>query len=149
MRAALGYEAGDGRVGDAADPAAGTGAALVRTTTVLRGCEVVGGHRGTGVRRVSRDAGAAVGGQSVIRVVGTFACAGRAGPGPGSAGLRRRRRRRPRGRGSRAGLVDTVHRIGRALALGLLTAVAATAATGHTAADTAARSGAALTSPPS
>ncbi|MFF8779621.1 hypothetical protein ACF07W_20350 [Streptomyces sp. NPDC015140] len=45
MRAALGYEAGDGRVGDTADPAAGTGAALVRTTTVLRGCEVVGGHR--------------------------------------------------------------------------------------------------------
>ncbi|MGW2173740.1 hypothetical protein ACWC1C_24775 [Streptomyces sp. NPDC001705] len=42
-----------------------------------------------------------------------------------------------------------MHRIGSAPALGLLTAVAATAATGHTAADIAARSGAALTSPPS
>ncbi|MFF8571714.1 hypothetical protein ACF06L_10855 [Streptomyces sp. NPDC015408] len=68
-RAALGYEAGDGRVGDTADPAAGTGAALVRTTTVLRGCEVVGGHRITGVRRVSRDAGGR-------RATGSRACAG-------------------------------------------------------------------------
>ncbi|MFC8069417.1 hypothetical protein [Streptomyces sp. NPDC057293] len=32
----------------------------------LCGCEVVDGHRATGVHRVSRDAGAAVGGQSVI-----------------------------------------------------------------------------------
>ncbi|MFF0514621.1 hypothetical protein [Streptomyces sp. NPDC004250] len=70
----------------------------------LRGCEVVDGHRATGVRRVSRDAGAAVGGQSVI--------------------------------------------IGSAPALSILTAVAvavAAVATGHTATDIAARSGAALT----
>ncbi|MFD0252393.1 hypothetical protein ACFVGX_15920 [Streptomyces sp. NPDC127113] len=68
----------------------------------LRGCEVVDGHRATGVRRVSRDAGAAVGGQSVI--------------------------------------------IGSAPALSILTAVAVAAvATGHTATDIAARSGAALT----
>ncbi|MFC9061860.1 hypothetical protein ACFTXB_28060 [Streptomyces sp. NPDC057074] len=145
MRVALGYEAGDGRDEDAAGPAAGTAAALVRTTTILRGCEVVDGHRATGVRRVSRDAGAAVGGQSVIRVVGTFACAGRAGPGPGPADLQRRRRRRPEEAGAGAGPVDAVHQIGGAVVLSLLTAVAATAATGHTAADIAARSGAAPT----
>ncbi|MYS57156.1 MFS transporter [Streptomyces sp. SID6013] len=47
--------------------------------------------------------------------------------------------------GAGAGLVNTVHQIGSALALSILTAVAATVATGHTAADIAARSGAALT----
>lgn len=47
--------------------------------------------------------------------------------------------------GAASGLVNTVHQIGSALALSILTAVAATVSTGHTAADIAARSGAALT----
>ncbi|MYS36756.1 EmrB/QacA subfamily drug resistance transporter [Streptomyces sp. KhCrAH-43] len=51
----------------------------------------------------------------------------------------------PEDAGAGAGLVNTVHQIGSALALSILTAVAATMATGHTAADIAARSGAALT----
>ncbi|WP_234438717.1 MFS transporter [Streptomyces sp. NRRL S-340] len=47
--------------------------------------------------------------------------------------------------GAGSGLVNTVHQIGSALALSILTAVAATVSTGHEAADIAARSGAALT----
>ncbi|UFQ99742.1 MFS transporter [Streptomyces sp. Go40/10] len=47
--------------------------------------------------------------------------------------------------GAGSGLVNTVHQIGSALSLSVLTAVAATVATGHEAADIAARSGAALT----
>lgn len=47
--------------------------------------------------------------------------------------------------GAAFGLVNTVHQIGGALALSLLTAVAATVSTGHAAADIAGRSGAALT----
>ncbi|GAA4600660.1 MFS transporter [Actinoallomurus liliacearum] len=47
--------------------------------------------------------------------------------------------------GAGSGLVNTVHQIGSALSLSILTAVAATASTAHAAADIAARSGAALT----
>ncbi|MGW4685631.1 MFS transporter [Streptomyces sp. NPDC004244] len=47
--------------------------------------------------------------------------------------------------GAGSGLVNTVHQIGSALALSILTAVAATVSTGHEAADIAARSGTALT----
>ncbi|WP_328430251.1 MFS transporter [Streptomyces sp. NBC_00443] len=47
--------------------------------------------------------------------------------------------------GAGAGLVNTVHQIGSALSLSILTAVAAAVSTGHAAADIAARSGAALT----
>ncbi|MFF5139218.1 MFS transporter [Streptomyces sp. NPDC013157] len=47
--------------------------------------------------------------------------------------------------GAGSGLVNTVHQIGSALALSILTAVAATVSTGHAAADIAARSGTALT----
>ncbi|MFE0204419.1 MFS transporter [Streptomyces sp. NPDC058985] len=47
--------------------------------------------------------------------------------------------------GAASGLVNTVHQIGSALALSLLTAVAATVSTGHTPADIAGRSAAALT----
>lgn len=51
----------------------------------------------------------------------------------------------PADAGAASGLVNTVHQIGAALSLSILTAVAATASTGHGAADIAARSGAALT----
>ncbi|WP_435279611.1 MFS transporter [Streptomyces sp. 1222.5] len=51
----------------------------------------------------------------------------------------------PEDAGAGSGLVNTVHQIGSALALSILTAVAATVSTGHTAADIAARSGTALT----
>ncbi|WP_461015473.1 MFS transporter [Streptomyces daliensis] len=51
----------------------------------------------------------------------------------------------PADAGAASGLVNTVHRIGSALALGILAAVAATVSTGHSPADIAARSGAALT----
>ncbi|MGW1876045.1 hypothetical protein [Streptomyces sp. NPDC001975] len=51
----------------------------------------------------------------------------------------------PADAGAGAGLVNTVHRIGSALSLSILTAVAATVSTGHQATDIAARSGAALT----
>lgn len=74
MRAALRYQAGDGRVEDVADPPVRGTAAAVRTA--VRGCEVADGHRAAVVRRVSRDAGVAGGGRSGIRMVGTFACAG-------------------------------------------------------------------------
>ncbi|MEU9780691.1 MFS transporter [Streptomyces phaeochromogenes] len=47
--------------------------------------------------------------------------------------------------GAASGLVNTVHQIGSALSLSILTAVAASVSTGHAAADIAARSGAALT----
>ncbi|MFD9510998.1 MFS transporter [Streptomyces mirabilis] len=47
--------------------------------------------------------------------------------------------------GAASGLVNTVHQIGSALSLSILTAVAASVSTGHGAADIAARSGAALT----
>ncbi|MFD9650924.1 MFS transporter [Streptomyces mirabilis] len=47
--------------------------------------------------------------------------------------------------GAASGLVNTVHQIGSALSLSILTAVAASVSTGHEAADIAARSGAALT----
>ncbi|SFG72703.1 MFS transporter [Streptomyces mirabilis] len=47
--------------------------------------------------------------------------------------------------GAASGLVNTVHQIGSALSLSILTAVAATITTGSTAADIASRSGAALT----
>ncbi|MFE5211611.1 MFS transporter [Streptomyces sp. NPDC056600] len=47
--------------------------------------------------------------------------------------------------GAASGLVNTVHQIGSALALSLLTAVAARVSTGHTPADIAGRSAAALT----
>ncbi|ALO92403.1 Cephamycin export protein CmcT [Streptomyces hygroscopicus subsp. limoneus] len=47
--------------------------------------------------------------------------------------------------GAGSGLVNTVHQIGSALALSILTAVAATVSTGHAAADIAARSATALT----
>ncbi|MCT9075955.1 MFS transporter [Streptomyces fulvoviolaceus] len=47
--------------------------------------------------------------------------------------------------GAASGLVNTVHQIGSALSLSILTAVAASVSTGHEAADLAARSGAALT----
>ncbi|GGM98196.1 MFS transporter [Streptomyces fuscichromogenes] len=51
----------------------------------------------------------------------------------------------PEDAGAGSGLVNTVHQIGSALSLSILTAVAAAVSTGHTAADIAARSGAALT----
>ncbi|MFJ3667193.1 MFS transporter [Streptomyces sp. NPDC090106] len=51
----------------------------------------------------------------------------------------------PADAGAGSGLVNTVHQIGSALALSVLTAVAATVSTGHSASDIAARSGAALT----
>ncbi|WP_328723444.1 MFS transporter [Streptomyces sp. NBC_00247] len=51
----------------------------------------------------------------------------------------------PEDAGAGSGVVNTVHQIGSALALSLLTAVAATVSTGHGAADIAARSGVALT----
>ncbi|MFF9607259.1 MFS transporter [Streptomyces sp. NPDC014684] len=51
----------------------------------------------------------------------------------------------PEDAGAGSGLVNTVHQIGSALALSILTAVAATVSTGHAAADIAARSGTALT----
>ncbi|MEV7867773.1 MFS transporter [Streptomyces sp. NPDC088124] len=51
----------------------------------------------------------------------------------------------PQDAGAGSGLVNAVHQIGSALALSILTAVAATVSTGHTASDIAARSGAALT----
>ncbi|MER8073040.1 MFS transporter [Streptomyces sp. NPDC094034] len=47
--------------------------------------------------------------------------------------------------GAASGLVNTVHQIGSALSLSILTAVAASVSTGHAAADIAARSGTALT----
>ncbi|MER5667631.1 MFS transporter [Streptomyces mirabilis] len=47
--------------------------------------------------------------------------------------------------GAASGLVNTVHQIGSALSLSILTAVAASVSTGHEAADIAARSGVALT----
>ncbi|WP_405667478.1 MFS transporter [Streptomyces sp. NBC_01166] len=51
----------------------------------------------------------------------------------------------PADAGAGAGLVNTVHQIGSALSLSILTAVAAAVSTGHEAADIARRSGAALT----
>ncbi|MEV6617141.1 MFS transporter [Streptomyces sp. NPDC051051] len=51
----------------------------------------------------------------------------------------------PADAGAASGLVNTVHQIGSALSLSILTAVAASVSTGHRAADIAARSGAALT----
>ncbi|WP_406432300.1 MFS transporter [Streptomyces sp. NBC_00631] len=51
----------------------------------------------------------------------------------------------PEDAGAGSGLVNTVHQIGSALALSILTAVAATVSTAHEAADIAARSGTALT----
>ncbi|WP_316778569.1 MFS transporter [Streptomyces sasae] len=51
----------------------------------------------------------------------------------------------PAAAGAGSGLVNTVHQIGSALSLSILTAVAAAVSTGHTAADIAARSGTALT----
>lgn len=51
----------------------------------------------------------------------------------------------PADAGAASGLVNTVHQIGSALSLSILTAVAASVSTGHEAADIAARSGAALT----
>ncbi|MFD0503920.1 MFS transporter [Streptomyces chiangmaiensis] len=51
----------------------------------------------------------------------------------------------PEDAGAGSGLVNTVHQIGSALALSILTAVAATVSTHHAAADIAARSGTALT----
>ncbi|MFI6875691.1 MFS transporter [Streptomyces sp. NPDC050400] len=51
----------------------------------------------------------------------------------------------PEDAGAASGLVNTVHQIGSALSLSILTAVAASAATGSTAIDIASRSGAALT----
>ncbi|MEU5655099.1 MFS transporter [Streptomyces sp. NPDC047737] len=51
----------------------------------------------------------------------------------------------PADAGAASGLVNTVHQIGSALALSILTAVAATVSTAHAAVDIAARSGAALT----
>ncbi|MFF5161486.1 MFS transporter [Streptomyces sp. NPDC000348] len=51
----------------------------------------------------------------------------------------------PEDAGAGSGLVNTVHQIGSALALSILTAVAATVSTQHAAVDIAARSGTALT----
>ncbi|RFC77516.1 MFS transporter [Streptomyces sp. AcE210] len=51
----------------------------------------------------------------------------------------------PADAGAASGLVNTVHQIGSALSLSILTAVAASISTGHETADIAARSGAALT----
>ncbi|MFE9311137.1 MFS transporter [Streptomyces sp. NPDC006706] len=51
----------------------------------------------------------------------------------------------PEDAGAGSGLVNTVHQIGTALSLSILTAVAASVSTGHAAADIAARSGTALT----
>ncbi|MFE7357456.1 hypothetical protein ACFU8Q_30970 [Streptomyces sp. NPDC057543] len=51
----------------------------------------------------------------------------------------------PADAGADSGLVNTVHQIGSALSLSILTAVAASVSTGHAAADIAARSGTALT----
>ncbi|WSY30561.1 MFS transporter [Streptomyces sp. NBC_00887] len=51
----------------------------------------------------------------------------------------------PADAGAASGLVNTVHQIGSALSLSILTALAASVSTGHGAADIAARSGAALT----
>ncbi|MFH8805519.1 MFS transporter [Streptomyces sp. NPDC017936] len=51
----------------------------------------------------------------------------------------------PEDAGAGSGLVNTVHQIGSALALSILTAMTATASTQHAAADIAARSGTALT----
>ncbi|GGN51216.1 MFS transporter [Streptomyces albiflavescens] len=51
----------------------------------------------------------------------------------------------PADAGAGSGLVNTVHQIGSALSLSILTSVAASVSTGHAAADIAARSGTALT----
>ncbi|MGD1221485.1 MFS transporter [Streptomyces krungchingensis] len=51
----------------------------------------------------------------------------------------------PADAGAGSGLVNTVHQIGSALSLSILTAIAASVSTGHAAADIAARSGTALT----
>ncbi|MFF5306532.1 MFS transporter [Streptomyces sp. NPDC013161] len=51
----------------------------------------------------------------------------------------------PADAGAASGLVNTVHQIGSALSLSILTAAAASVSTGHGAADIAARSGSALT----
>ncbi|UXY17696.1 MFS transporter [Streptomyces cynarae] len=51
----------------------------------------------------------------------------------------------PADAGAGSGMVNTVHQIGSALSLSILTAVAASVSTGHAAADIAARSGVALT----
>lgn len=51
----------------------------------------------------------------------------------------------PEDAGAGSGLVNTVHQIGSALSLSILTAVAASVSTGHAASDIAARSGTALT----
>ncbi|WP_405850599.1 hypothetical protein OG211_34755 [Streptomyces niveus] len=51
----------------------------------------------------------------------------------------------PADAGAASGLINTVHQIGSALSLSILTAVAASVSTSHEAADIAARSGAALT----
>ncbi|MEU6910713.1 MFS transporter [Streptomyces coeruleorubidus] len=51
----------------------------------------------------------------------------------------------PEDAGAGSGLVNTVHQVGSALSLSILTAVAAAVSTGHAAADIASRSGAALT----
>ncbi|WP_432173058.1 MFS transporter [Streptomyces sp. Tue6028] len=51
----------------------------------------------------------------------------------------------PADAGAGSGLVNSVHQIGSALSLSILTAVAASVSTGHAAADIAARSGTALT----
>ncbi|MFF7865548.1 MFS transporter [Streptomyces qaidamensis] len=51
----------------------------------------------------------------------------------------------PEDAGAGSGLVNTVHQVGSALSLSILTAVTAAVSTGHAAADIASRSGAALT----
>ncbi|WP_234486342.1 hypothetical protein [Streptomyces sp. MBT97] len=51
----------------------------------------------------------------------------------------------PEDTGAGSGLVTTVHQVGSALALSILTAAAATVSTGHSAADVAARTATALT----
>ncbi|MFI5961173.1 MFS transporter [Streptomyces asoensis] len=51
----------------------------------------------------------------------------------------------PEDAGAASGLVNTVHQVGSALALSILTAAAATVSTGHSAADVAARTATALT----
>ncbi|MGW7528023.1 MFS transporter [Streptomyces sp. NPDC054783] len=51
----------------------------------------------------------------------------------------------PADAGAASGLVNTVHQIGSALSLSILSAITAAVSTGHTATDIAARSGAALT----
>ncbi len=76
MRAALRYEAGDDRVEKVAGPPVRETAAAPVSTTTVRGREAADGDQATNGRRMPRDAWAAVGRQSVIRVVGTFACVG-------------------------------------------------------------------------